>query len=372
MAEGTLPPDAPALLKLAKSLSASIEQVLMAGLTTAGASTQEQLAVSMKEAARMRLLRLGATIRVIGEELSRFDKVPAKFSPQKLSFFLNRTWILCRGIAQSIEGKDAAALAKLLANPQTVAVKELRAAVIGVGKRVAPGIFSAFEFRMIALGDSECVTRGMQVVWSTVFPAKGGAQIPAEAFLQLPQKQGFKPSILLSKKAIVISDASVSIDSGGVARLALAEGSKITTSDKPIAWDGLVSWNPAKAAVRVAEAKISPIDLDIEMQELVKLDDWSIEIPAEVADDSQPADWPLTCGKLIYSLRTDDSVVRKPIQKAAKSKSDKPSLIGLLHYESCQFVLLPLALLTKESPEYITLSHAQVSAAELVKALQLK
>ncbi|HUB27817.1 MAG TPA: hypothetical protein VL992_20505 [Tepidisphaeraceae bacterium] len=376
MSSASMPADAPAMRTLAQSLSRAVEQVLMAGLTAAGQSTQEHLAVSMKEAARMRLLRLGSTIRVVGEEINRFDRDPKRFSPQRLSFFLNRTWILCRGIAQAIDTENVDALNRLLASPPITTVKELKLGLLGVIKRIAPGVFNAFEFRMIALADAPPVSRGMQVVWSCVFPSKAGADIPPEAFLQLPQKQGFKPSAMLSRKANVFSDANISMDDAGVARLTLNDTSKLNTAEETITWPDLVAWNPAVAARRVAAAVVTPIDLEIEMQELVRLDDWSIEVPKDAPDELSSSDWPLNAGKLRYMIRTDAGPSGEParlaLTKAAKSKDPRPALVGLLHYESCQFVVLPMSLLSPDGPDYLTLAHTQISAAELVKALKLK
>jgi hypothetical protein len=376
-ASNALPPDAPAMLKLVQTLSRTIEQLLLGGLTAASRATQEHLAVSMKEAARMRLLRLGSTIRVVGEEINRFDADPKRFSPQRLSFFLNRTWILCHGITAAIESKDVGALSRLLATPPTVAVKELKLALIGVVKRVAPNVFNAFEFRMIALDDASPITRGQQVVWSAVFPAKKGVDLPAEAFLQLPQKQGFRPSAMLAKKVIRVTDATASIDTAGVARMSLGESSKLETlADDMTNWTRLVTWDRAAAAKRVGEATASPMDLDVEMQELVALPEWSLNVPTQKSDDAPSVDWPLTAHGLHFTVRTDPGAAgeapRDALKKAAKVKADRPTLLGLMHYESCRFVLLPLTLIGPDGPVYITLTHAQISSAELVKALQIK
>ena len=44
------------------------------------------------------------------------------------------------------------------------------------------------------------------LVWSCVFPLRKDLDLPAEAFLHLPQKQKFKPSILLEKKVIEVDE----------------------------------------------------------------------------------------------------------------------------------------------------------------------
>jgi hypothetical protein len=372
MGDAVLPAEAPAVLKLARSLMRSIEDLLLAGLTTAGASTQEQLALALREAARMRLLRLGSTLRVVAEEMSRFDKDPDRFSPQRLSFFLNRTWILCNGIARAIEQKDPQQLSRLLATPSAAPVAELRLALVGVVKRVAARVFSSFEFRMISLVDSPPVSRGMQVVWSCVFPAKEGVDLQPEAYLHLPQKQGFKPMALLAKKPIVVTDASAAIDAAGVGRLVLGDASKVAVVDEPVPWMELVSWSPVAAAERVARAVVTPIDLDIEMQELVALAEWSAQIPPNDSPANSASDCTVLSGSFSFTLSLDDATTRKALAAANAATSRRPTLVGLLHYESCRFLLQPIGLLSDGGPDYITIAQSNISIAQLVKSLALK
>ena len=56
------PPPAKQLISLCDQLLAAVEELLLAGLTTASKSTIERIDVSFKEASRMRLLRLGSTL----------------------------------------------------------------------------------------------------------------------------------------------------------------------------------------------------------------------------------------------------------------------------------------------------------------------
>ena len=82
------------LQSLLDELIGAVEELLLAGLTTASKSTVERFDVTFKEASRMRLLRLGSTLRIANEEISRFTTNSAQFSPKRLAFFLGRAFLL--------------------------------------------------------------------------------------------------------------------------------------------------------------------------------------------------------------------------------------------------------------------------------------
>ena len=67
--------DRKALLPKLDRLVGAIEDLLLSGLTTASESTRKALGVTFQEASRMRLLRLGGTLRVANEELGRSEPV---------------------------------------------------------------------------------------------------------------------------------------------------------------------------------------------------------------------------------------------------------------------------------------------------------
>lgn len=85
------------LASLLDKLAGAVEELLLTGLTTASQSTRQTLDVSFREASRLRLLRLSSTLRVANEELGRFTRNESEFSSKRLSFFLNRAWLLARG-----------------------------------------------------------------------------------------------------------------------------------------------------------------------------------------------------------------------------------------------------------------------------------
>src|SRR3954447_4833993 len=100
-----LPPaaDRPKLARVLDVLTDAVEELLLSGLTTASDSTRQTLSVAMQEAARFRLLRLGSALRASAEELGRFTKQDPAFSRRRLSFFLNRAWLLGRGLSHALQ-----------------------------------------------------------------------------------------------------------------------------------------------------------------------------------------------------------------------------------------------------------------------------
>jgi hypothetical protein len=49
------------------------------------------------------------------------------------------------------------------------------------------------------------VPAGGRPVWSCVFPLPPGKEVPPEAFLQPPLRQGFKPQLFLDGKVVVLT-----------------------------------------------------------------------------------------------------------------------------------------------------------------------
>ena len=75
------------LVSLLDELGKAVEELLLAGLTAASKSTVERLDVSFKEASRMKLLRLGSTLRIANEEIVRFTSGSPQFWGRWLTFF---------------------------------------------------------------------------------------------------------------------------------------------------------------------------------------------------------------------------------------------------------------------------------------------
>jgi hypothetical protein len=359
------------LKSLLDELSKAVEELLLAGLTAASQSTVERLDVSFKEASRMKLLRLGSTLRIANEEIARFTGGSSQFSARRLAFFLGRAWLLASAMWRAIDSGDDDALAHLQATAPSQRVERLRFVVLGVAKRGVPGAFASFDFRLRALGASGPVADKQSLVWSCVFPLRKDLDLPTEAFLHLPQKQKFKPSMLLERKVMEATGCAVSAQPGGATRLALSESSTITAGEPFDQWPALLAWDLGQAAARLERHRPTPMDLEIELQEEMVVSDWHAGELRETDDGYDLL--PIETSFLPIEVRLDRGPsgmpVRGVIAKIAKKKR-RPPIYGVAHYESCRIVLQPLSALGKQGIEYLTVSPDKISQAELVKAMK--
>jgi hypothetical protein len=357
------------LVSLLDELGKAVEELLLAGLTVASTSTIERLDVTFKEASRMKLLRLGSTLRIANEEIARFTGGSPQFSARRLAFFLSRAWLLASAMRRAIDAGDHEALNRLQMAPTSQPVETLKFVTLGVAKRVVSGTFASFDFRLRAVGGG--IADNGSLVWSCVFPLRKDLDLPTEAFLQLPQKQKFKPSILLEKKVIEVSKCAVSMQPGGTARLVLSEASTMTPREAFTQWRSLLSWDMAAAAERLERHRPTPMDLEIELQEEVFLSDWRPGEPLEMEEGYDLL--PIETSFLPLEMRLDRGPSGVPVRgvmtKIAKKKR-RPPIYGLAHYESCRIVVQPLSALGKDGIEYLTVSPDKISQAELVKAMK--
>src|SRR6185437_9153225 len=160
--------------------------------------------------------------------------------------------------------------------PASQPVEQLRVVTLGVVKRVVPGAFASFDFRLRAMGAAGPVADQESLIWSCVFPLRKDLDLPAEAFLHLPQKQKFKPSILLEKKIVEVTRCAVSAQPGGTTRLALSDATTMTACEAFDAWESLLNWDLGQAAERLDHHRPTPMDLEIELQEEVFLSEWQV------------------------------------------------------------------------------------------------
>jgi hypothetical protein len=359
------------LLSLLNELSTGVEELLLAGLTTASKSTVERIDVSFKEASRMKLLRLGSTLRIANEEIGRFTTGAANFSSRRLAFFLGRAWLLATSMRRAIESNDTAALDSLMSTPPTQPVATLKVVTIGVSKRVVPGAFASFDFRLRAIEDSKPIAAGESIIWSCVFPMRKDLDLPTEAFLHLPQKQKFKPSMLLEKKVVEITKCAISRQPTSATRLMLSDASEMKSGDPFADWKSLWQWDPRFAAERLENHHPTPLDLEIELQEEVFIDQWE---PGERRSSEEGYDLlPITTGTMQLEARLDRGPSGTPlngIMTRIAEKKRKPPLYGIVHYESCKMIFQPLTALSENGPEYLTVSPDKISQAELVKAMK--
>lgn len=364
------PNDQKQLVLLLDELSKAVEELLLAGLTAASKSTVERLDVSFKEASRMKLLRLGSTLRIANEEIVRFTGGSAQFSARRLAFFLSRAWLLATAMRRAIEASDQEMLNRLQVTPRAQPVEKLKIVTLGVAKRVVPGAFASFDFRLRALGAAGPVADKEPLIWSCVFPLRKDLDLPTEAFLHLPQKQKFKPSILLERKVVEVTNCAVSAQAGAT-RLALNDASTMTAQEEFADWPPLLGWDIDQAVERLTQHRPTPMDLEVELQEEVYLADWqSGELrPTEDGYDVLPIE--SRC--LPFEVRLDGGPSGVPLRgvmlKMAEKKRRRP-LFGMAHYESCRIILQPLSVLGKKGIEYLSVSPEKISQAELVKAMK--
>jgi hypothetical protein len=359
------------VVSLLDELSKAVEELLFAGLTAASKSTVERLDVTFKEASRMKLLRLGSTLRIANEEIIRFTGGSPLFSARRLAFFLGRAWLLATAMRRAIDAGDQETLNRLLVASAAQPIEKLKFVVLGVAKRVVPGAFASFDFRLRALGGVSRLVDKEPLIWSCVFPLRKDLDLPSEAFLHLPQKQKFKPSMLLEKRIVEVTQCAVSTQLGTATRLALNDDSTMTAGESFTDWSSVCGWDIVQAAERLERHKPTPIDLEIELQEEVFISNWS---PGEQRGTKEGYDiLPIQTSVLPFEVRFDQGPSGVPLNgvlsKIAKKKR-RPPLYGVVHYESCQLILQPLSVLAKAGIEYLTISPDKISQAELVKAMK--
>jgi hypothetical protein len=358
------------LLPMLDELAGAVEELLLSGLTTASEATRQALGVSFQEASRLGLLRLGSALRAANEELGRFTRNEPEFSRRRLGFFLNRAWLLCRGLARALHDGDEAQFDRLLWTPATTPAEQLEVVTLGVAKRVSPA-FCAFEFRLRAVTTAGAVPAGQRLAWSCVFPTKAGVNVPPEAFLRVPQKQKFTPSVFLERKTVVMERAAVALDDHG-GRISLGEQSRVFAGAPFADWQRFRTWDPDAALQRVRSHPPGPFDLEVELQEEVVLDEWEIGEAAELAGQGQTV-YPITHRGAVFEAVTNRGEEGKVLRNALdglRRKKQRPPLFGLLHYEMGRLVLQPLSVFGKGGPEQLMLSAETGDRAALLKALK--
>ncbi len=365
------------LLPLLESLAGAVEELLLTGLTTASEATRRTLDISFQEASRMRLLRLGSTLRVANQELGRFTQDDPEFSKRRLSFFLNRTWLLSRGLVRALREQDEDSFSQLLFVPQQEAVNDLEVVTIGVAKKHVKDTFCSFDFHLRTINKTQQIPSGASLVWSCVFPLKPGSEIPPEGFLHLPQKQKFKPHVLLEGQVVKIDSGMIAQAAGarrdcGVRRLTLTENSKVSAGEAFADWPELLQWEPAGAAERVREYQPGPFDLEVELQEEVILHDWEF-LPNEPETLGDQVVYPIahrgTRFDLIAAASSEGDTVREAVKSLAKKKA-RPPLFGLMHYQMCRLALQPLTIFEKGAPKHLMISSKNIDRKALLQAIK--
>jgi len=361
----------PALVPVLEELAGFVEGLVAAGLTAATAATQQKLDASFREVSRLKLLRLAAVLRYVGDECGRFLAESGQFSARRLAFFLHRTWLLCRGLARAITQSDPAALARLLLQAVPRPVPALSVVVVGVQKRALLDGSAAFEFRMQTRADAGGVPRGTRLVWSCVFGAR--KNVPAEAFLHLPQPQKFLPRILLEPTEIIVMDAAVTLDDHGAGRLTLGPKSTVKPGAAFGDWRSVQGWDAARVVRRIRGHEISPLDLEIELQDDIIVTGYELGDTVDHPFRSEQQVVPLRTG----ALELDAAVSRGPdgvelvaaLDELRAPRAVRPPLYGVVHYEMARLVFQPLTAFGDDGPRHLMISSANIDLASLMKTL---
>ena len=339
-------------LQLVDELSRAVEDLVRTGLSSASDSTRAKLDASFKEASRRKLLRLGASLRYVNEEVGRFLADDGSFSIRRFAFFLHRSWMQARGLAKGIREKDNKVLASLLlssASPPRP-FQWVDVVTLGVLKRTMANACT-FDFRLRVVAASEPDAVGKSLVYSLVFARK--ASLPAEAYLHLPQPQKFAPRVFQLGKVIKVTGCALMLDDRG-GRLMMGPNTKVTEGAPFQDWRPLYGFDPAALLDRVQKARVGPLDLAVELQEEVFLSG------AQMAEDpSRESD-----GRRLFPLRTADGLqldvvipsgtdgddLLPRLKKGLKSRS-APLLYGLCYYEFGRILLMPLSIMSMADPK---------------------
>jgi hypothetical protein len=309
----------------------------------------------------------------VNEELERYLKDSEDFSAKRLALFLNRSWLLSRGMTDALSKKDDEALGALMlsaANPP-VPVKQLEVAVLGVFKRMVKSSCS-FDFRLRVVRDVPGVKAGQPLLWSCLFAHNG--KVPSEAYLHLPQPQKFNPKILLEGTEVKVTDAAVALDDHGGGRLMLGPKSTVTPGVPFTDWSRFQSWDLEHAHGRVAHHHITPLALPNELVEEVVLQDWAIEGESEREQTNQK----------VFSIKASNGLVLDAVAstqgdgahliaalKDLKKARKRPPLYGVMHYELCRLVFQPLSTFEGKEMRHLMISNEKINLSALLGQLNL-
>lgn len=351
---------------LLKELSLLIEDLVRTGLTSATQATRDKLDAAFKEASRRKLLRLGASLRYVNEEVGRFIRDDGSFATKRYAFFLHRSWLLARGMVTALERSDAKLMGSLMSGSSSAPepVAGLATVTLGVLKRQVAGACT-FDFRLRVVGAKDERWLGASLVYSLVFARK--PEVPAEAYLHLPQPQKFVPKLLCEPTIANWSEVGIIADDRGGGRLVLTPKSSVTVGASFDDWQRFVSWGPEPAALRAEQHRTTPLDLAVELQEEIVLQDFRASRAAEggllLGDDSLV---------LHVTLPGEEGKqLAKRLEAAAAKKRKKSALYGTVHYELGKLVLTPLSLVEAEGPTHLLLSKENINLSALLGSLKL-
>ena len=372
-------PEQKKLAALLEELARAIEDLVRTGLTSATEATRHKLDVSFKEASRMKLLRLGATLRYVNEEVGRFLAHSEAFSGKRCVFFTHRAWLLARGLAEALAAKNDRVLARLsgVGARDPLPVRSIDVVTLGVLARTVQNTCT-FEFRLRVVKAEDPALVGRSLVFGLVFGRKS-ADISAEAFLHLPQPQKYHPKIFSERMVLTVTGAAIAPDERGGGRLLLGPKGTVTQQGKLAGgWEPYLAWQMGPALARARALVPGPLDLPNELQEEVVLADWSCKEDKARATPERRIFAVSAAGlelDAVVSTGPDGKTLAGHLETHAKRKPNatKPPtpLYGLVHYELGRLVLTPLATLGPDGPLHLMLSNEKINLSALLGSLQL-
>lgn len=367
------------LAALLEELARAIEDLVRTGLTSATEATRHKLDVSFKEASRMKLLRLGATLRYVNEEVGRFLAHSDAFSARRFVFFTHRAWLLARGLGEALHEKNDRVLARLAGTGarDPSPIRSLDVVTLGVFSRTVQNTCS-FEFRLRVVKADDPALVGRSLVFGLVFGRKS-ADISAEAFLHLPQPQKYHPKVFTERMVLTVTGAAIAFDERGGGRLLIGPKGTVTQQSKPAGgWESYLGWQVAPALARTRAHRPSPLDLPNELQEEVVLADWTCKEDKARATPERRIFTVSTPGlelDAVVPTGADGKTLAGHFETHAKRKPSaaKPPapLYGLVHYELGRLVLTPLATLGPDGPLHLMLSNEKINLSALLGSLNL-
>ena len=377
-------PEQKQLAALLDELARAIEDLVRTGLTSATEATRQKLDVSFKEASRMKLLRLGATLRYVNEEVGRFLAHSEQFSAKRFVFFTHRAWLLARGLAEALHEKNDRVLARLSGTGarDPAPIRSIDVVTLGVFSRTVQNTCT-FDFRLRVVKADDPAHVGRSLVFGLVFGRKS-VDISAEAFLHLPQPQKYHPKIFTERLVLSVRGAAIAFDERGGGRLLIGPKGAVAQQGKlEGGWKPYLEWQMGPALARARAHVPSPLDLPNELQEEVVLADWTCKEDRARATPERRIFTVSAAGlelDAVVSTGTDGKTLakhlethakRKPKDPSTSSTSPPPPLYGLVHYELGRLVLTPLATLGVDGPVHLMLSNEKINLAALLGSLQL-
>lgn len=342
-------------LALVEELARAVEDLVRTGLTSATESTRAKLDASFKEASRRKLLRLGASLRYVNEEVNRFLTNDEAFSIRRFSLFLHRSWLQARGMAKGLREKNDRLLGSLVSSgggaPRPAASIEV--VTLGVLKRTIINVYT-FDFRLRVVGARDADLVGRSLTYSLVFPRKADGpakDLPAEANLQLPQPQKFAPKVLCQGKSVKITECAVILDDRGGGRLVLGPKSTVTEAGVYSGWESLFRFDPGAALERALGHVPGPLDLAAEtMEEVVVAGAKLTSEPLRTSEGRRIFGLAGAGGLALDAVIPDNPYGKDGDEMLSRLRgglksSNRPLLYGLAYYEYGRTMFLPLSVL---------------------------